>query len=535
MPGRKEPGLRDARDAQVRHTPVVAQTTTRSLGGRYRLIEPLGTGGMSVVWRAHDEVLDRPVAVKLLASRFAGDTAFRERLRAEAQAAARLAHPNITSVYDYGESVSLSGTPVPYVVMELLDGTPLSARLAAGALPWRTAAEICAEIASALSAAHVRGLVHRDVTPDNVMLTPAGAKVLDFGISALIGESGRDGPGGAVIGTPAYLAPERLAGEPVGPAADVYALGLLLYQTLTGHLPWGAETTAQMAAGHRYSSPDPLPPIPDAPADLAILCGQCLDQEPRRRPSSAYLARWLSSIAGVRMPAADAETTEAALPPPGPPRVGVSERATSGTRILPPAALRLPERGQPAAEAEAAEAPSTGWFATRRSALWAVAAGMVALGVLVGVGTVVLLLSTEDRKGVVAAGAGSASPVSSAPAATVPPGGCTASAKTQTESDNATNLTVTVTNTGQTDLTGWTLTFTLPGEQRVLQGSAGEWSQSGDQVTVRSPDSGATLAAGASVTVGASLSRRGKRNAAPSRFALNGVRCGGRGEGGGRG
>jgi serine/threonine-protein kinase len=146
----------------------------RILGGRYRLVERLGKGGMSVVWRAYDEVLGRAVAVKVLAPSFAADAVSRERIRAEAQAAAVLSHPNITSVYDYGEQVQPDGTRVPYVVMELVHGPTLSRRLASGPLPWRTALRISAQVAAALAAAHARGLVHRDVKPANVMLTVNG-------------------------------------------------------------------------------------------------------------------------------------------------------------------------------------------------------------------------------------------------------------------------------------------------------------------------------------------------------------------------
>src|SRR6185312_9010162 len=154
------------------------------LDERYRLIEQLGAGGMSVVWRGYDEVLGRQVAVKVLASRLASDRAFRHRIRVEAQAAARLCHPNITNVYDYGESHQV-GLTVPYVVMELVDGGSLAGRLGREMrLPWREAVTIGAEVSSALATAHARGVVHRDVTPGNVMLTSTGVKVVDFGISA---------------------------------------------------------------------------------------------------------------------------------------------------------------------------------------------------------------------------------------------------------------------------------------------------------------------------------------------------------------
>ncbi|HEU5108428.1 MAG TPA: serine/threonine-protein kinase, partial [Micromonosporaceae bacterium] len=152
-----------------------------TLAGRYRLVERLGIGGMSVVWRGYDEVLGRQVAIKVLAPTLASEGGFRHRLRAEAQAAARLCHPHITNVYDYGEAEGSGGTTVPYVVMELIDGEPMSSRLRrGGAMPWREAVTACAEVASALAVAHARGVVHRDVTPNNVMLTDSGAKMVDF-------------------------------------------------------------------------------------------------------------------------------------------------------------------------------------------------------------------------------------------------------------------------------------------------------------------------------------------------------------------
>jgi serine/threonine-protein kinase len=274
------------------------------LDGRYRLEDRLGAGGMSVVWKARDEVLDRFVAVKVLAGPHATDPAARQRVRAEAQAAARLWHPNITDVYDYGESTSQSGQCVPYVVMELLPGRTLSQRLLAGPLPPRTALRICAEVAAALAAAHARNLVHRDVTPANVMLTPSGAKVVDFGIAAVAGQPELDGDG-QLPGTPAYLAPERLAGGEVLPASDVYALGLLIYRTLADHLPWQAETTTQMLTAHVYVEPAPLPPIDDVPSEVNQVCNRCLAKNPADRPSAGKVAAVLADAAGIVPPTED--------------------------------------------------------------------------------------------------------------------------------------------------------------------------------------------------------------------------------------
>jgi eukaryotic-like serine/threonine-protein kinase len=247
----------------------------RFLAGRYRLVERLGQGGMSVVWRAYDEVLGRLVAVKTIRpDRSATDPASRERIRAEARAAARLSHPFITNVYDYGECTAGGGEPTPFVVMELVEGEPLDERLDRERLSPAFAVEVCAQVAAALGAVHARGLVHRDVKPANVMLTPDGAKVVDFGISAVAG----DNPDTVdrVMGTPAYLAPERLDGGPADAASDMYALGLLLYKTLTGRLPWDADTTTQMLVAHCYLPPTPLPRIPDLSSEGVHLVHRCL-------------------------------------------------------------------------------------------------------------------------------------------------------------------------------------------------------------------------------------------------------------------
>ena len=278
------------------------------IAGRYRLLEKLGTGGMSVVWRGHDDTLGRPVAVKVLSPRLANDQTFRDRLRQEALAAARLCHPHITGIYDFGES------PL-YVVMELNDGESVATRLTRrGPLPWRAAVTMAAEVASALATAHSHGLVHRDVTPANVMLTGAGAKVVDFGISAIVGQCDA-APDGSLLGTPAYLAPERLAGAQVATATDVYALGLLLYRALTGRLPWPAETTAEALRAHLYAAPEPLPALPGLPTAIADLCLTCLAKNPADRPDAATAARSLAAAVGVQPILPSARTHPADAPP----------------------------------------------------------------------------------------------------------------------------------------------------------------------------------------------------------------------------
>jgi eukaryotic-like serine/threonine-protein kinase len=206
------------------------------LARRYRLIDRVGAGGMSVVWRARDEVLDRLVAVKWLGTELADDDLYRELVRREAWATARIKHPAVAAVYDYGEVSDRHGQSLAYVVMEMLDGESLSDRLRRGPVPWPEAISIAAEVADALATAHEHGVVHRDVSPDNVMLTSSGLRVFDFGIAAPVGEPDDDSTG-STFGTPAYVAPERLDGQPAQTATDVYSLGVLIYELVTGQAP----------------------------------------------------------------------------------------------------------------------------------------------------------------------------------------------------------------------------------------------------------------------------------------------------------
>ena len=270
------------------------------LGGRYALVDQIGVGGMAVVWRARDEVLGRPVAIKLLAGKHAGEPDARDRIRAEARSAAALSHPNIAQVYDYGEAHE-HGASVPYVVMELVRGGTLQDRMDAGPIPPRFAMRMAAEVAAALAAAHADGLVHRDIKPANVMVTPSGAKVVDFGIAAAIHPGGTGDEEFEVLGTPAYLAPERLTADGVQPASDVYALGVLLYRMLSGHSPWSADTTTQMLSAHIYIDPEPLPVQPGVPDYVTALCNRCLSKDPTQRPSAREAAALLAQGAGLRV------------------------------------------------------------------------------------------------------------------------------------------------------------------------------------------------------------------------------------------
>jgi eukaryotic-like serine/threonine-protein kinase len=275
-----------------------------SVAGRYRLLDRLGVGGMSVVWRARDEVLDRLVAVKVLAPDQPVDAAARARIQAEARAAAALSHPNVAAVHDYGEWSSPMGEPVPYVVMELVDGPSLTDMLAGGPIDPVEAMRTCRDVAAGLAAAHARGLVHRDVKPGNVIVTADGAKLVDFGISAAVGDRDEADEDGLMLGTPAYLAPERLGDGVVVPGSDVYALGLLLYRMLAGAPPWSTQTTLQMLKAHAYLPPRPLPPIHGVPDVVADLCLRCLAKDPDDRPSAADVATVLTDATRTTHPPA---------------------------------------------------------------------------------------------------------------------------------------------------------------------------------------------------------------------------------------
>ncbi|MCO1596879.1 serine/threonine protein kinase, partial [Micromonospora sp. RHAY321] len=267
-------------------------TPTLRLHDRYLLHERIGLGGMSEVWRADDEVLGRPVAVKVLAGQLAADPQLRATIQREARAAARLTHPHVTQVYDYAEATLAGGVVVPYLVMELVDGHNLADRLRTGPLPWPEAIRVAGQIAAALAAAHRIGVVHRDIKPGNIMLTDTGAKVLDFGIAALGGPHHPLGgqAGEPLMGTPAYFAPERLAAGPPDPASDVYALGALLYRTLTGEAPLPVQSWEDALEVHRRGTPVPPLRVSGLPTDIAELTVACLAADPARRPTAAQLA-----------------------------------------------------------------------------------------------------------------------------------------------------------------------------------------------------------------------------------------------------
>ena len=258
-----------------------------TFGGRYAVIEPVGTGGMAEVYRARDELLGRDVAVKVLSDRFSRDRAFVERFRREAQLAANLNHPNIVSLFDFG-----SDGDTYFIVMEFIDGRSLAdiVRAEGPLLPER-AAEIASDVAQALGRAHESGLVHRDVKPSNIMITSTGqTKVTDFGIARALASEGEQTmtQTGMVIGTAGYLSPEQAQGDPVDQRSDIYSLGCVLFESLTGRAPFAGDSPLAIAYKHVREQPErPSLVNRDVPAPLEAIVLKCLAKNPENRYSTA--------------------------------------------------------------------------------------------------------------------------------------------------------------------------------------------------------------------------------------------------------
>jgi len=289
--------------------------------GPYEIVAPLGAGGMGEVYRARDTRLGRDVALKLLPEGVAGDPSRLSRFESEARAVAALSHPNVLAIHDVG---SEGGTA--YVVTELVEGVTLRERLVDGALAPARAAGIAAQLAQGLAAAHDRGVIHRDLKPENVMLTPEGrAKLLDFGLAkrevAEAAGSGSLAPTlaamtepGAVLGTTGYMSPEQVRGQAVDARSDLFSLGIVLYEMLSGRPPFHGPSSADTMTAILREDPAPIGAgATDVPPALERIVGRCLEKSPAARfRSAADLAFALEAIAGGGSSGAHARAAEAA-------------------------------------------------------------------------------------------------------------------------------------------------------------------------------------------------------------------------------
>jgi eukaryotic-like serine/threonine-protein kinase len=297
----------------------------RLLSGRYQSEELLGTGGMGEVWRGRDLRLDRPVAIKVLTAAGVQEPMAAERFDREARTAARLTHPNIVAVYDFGTEEDRS-----YLVMELVEGRTAGDLLTAGPLPVDQALSIAVQAGAGIAAAHAAGVVHRDIKPGNLIVTPAGTvKICDFGIARLprlTGQNTLTGPA-TKLGTSSYMSPEQALGGPVDPRTDLYGLGCTLYAMLAGAPPFAGDPLSVL---HQHVN-EPPPPLrerrPDVPVELDALVSELLAKDPADRPADAAVVRErlaaLLPRAGtpVAVVAVDAAPADPAPPPTTPPAV----------------------------------------------------------------------------------------------------------------------------------------------------------------------------------------------------------------------
>jgi serine/threonine-protein kinase len=322
------------------------------LADRYQLDDLIAAGGMGEVWRATDLVLGRPVAVKLLRAEYVQHPETLARFRAEARHAGSLSHPHIARIYDYGEA---DATHPPFLVMELVSGPPLTQLLANGPMELARVMDVVAQAADGLAAAHAAGLVHRDIKPGNLLLAPPDqVKITDFGIAYAAGSAPITRTG-MLIGTPAYVAPERVAGAGATPASDLYSLGIVAYECLAGALPFSG-TAMEVALSHQMRA---LPPLPAAvPAEVAALVAELTAKDPAARPASAgevvtRAGRLRNALSGARSAGAASASAGPAFWP-APPSIEADARPgapSAGTGQRPAASPAGARRGAAAPSA----------------------------------------------------------------------------------------------------------------------------------------------------------------------------------------
>jgi serine/threonine protein kinase len=279
--------------------------------GRYRAVRRIDAGGMGEIWEADDTLLGRRVAIKVLAEELAGDRVAVRRFRREARATAKLDHPNVIRVFDFVDG------EVPFLVLELLEGQTLADRLRRdGALPPAEAARIAAAVADGLDVAHRAGIIHRDIKPSNIMLTAGGGvKVMDFGIAAAW--EAHSTTGQQLLATASYAAPERITGGRATPAGDLYSLGVVLYEMLTGRPPFLADNAEQLLRAHLEAAPRPVRALVFwVPPGIAAACEAALAKDPARRPASAAaLAAQLRAAAQASADASSSSWSSTDRPP----------------------------------------------------------------------------------------------------------------------------------------------------------------------------------------------------------------------------
>jgi serine/threonine protein kinase len=324
-----------------------------TVGGRYRLGERIGHGGMGEVFAAHDLRLDREVALKLLRTDLAEQDGMRERVVAEARLAARLTHPHVVGVLDTGEQDGR-----PFVVMERLSGRTLQDALADGPMPAERVRDVGLQVLRALAAAHELGIVHRDVKPGNVLDAGVGTwKVADFGIAKWVHAEETLTGTGELLGSPSYIAPERIEGEQAAPASDLYAVGVLLYEALCGRKPFEGDDPLALATAIREGEYEPPASVfPDADPDIVAVIERAMQPDPEERYESA--AAMAAALLGedARDTVDDTATIATPVTTPIPP-TGAEPEAETASEVDGNETVRLPRMEQTATLPYQAPAP----------------------------------------------------------------------------------------------------------------------------------------------------------------------------------